>query len=271
MHILQQIPSIRKFVKYEKYLPLIENKITKENTIMNFIVYEFTRAIKLSLENDNIKIAPYSFKNLMGKKNSMWAEIEHQDSQEFYSYLISKIEEECGQNIKYIPQILEKSKSTDQINNTNILQLLAINYIHKSEIKDYSPIKNMFVGYLISNTQCCYCLTNSPCFEAFNILQLRSNTTKSCPNKWGLFGGKIEDNETPLQAIIREINEELELELKIHEIELMFKTIYLNDEINISATAISYLANQSYINQQFTNLAHSQPFYIKPFIDQTKL
>jgi 8-oxo-dGTP diphosphatase len=81
------------------------------------------------------------------------------------------------------------------------------------------------------------------------LLQLRSNTTKSCPNKWGLFGGGIEENETPLQAIIREINEELELELKIHEIELMFKTIYLNEEINIFKTKINKELQELKLNE----------------------
>ena len=190
LHILQQMPSVRKFLKYDKYMSLIEdkidnintinkidnintiNKIDNINTINNFVIYEFARAIKLSLTNDNIKIAPYSFKKLMGKKNAMWSEIEHQDSQEFYIYLITKIEEECGQQVKYIPQITNSANiTTDKVNcKTNILQLLALKYIQKSESKDYSPIKNMFVGYLISNTQCCYCFTDSPCFESFITL-----------------------------------------------------------------------------------------------------
>jgi tRNA threonylcarbamoyladenosine biosynthesis protein TsaB len=45
----------------------------------------------------------------------------------------------------------------------------------------------------------------------------------------------------------------------------------LTDEINISAKSLSHLAYQSYINQQFTNLAYSEPFYIKPFIDTAKM
>jgi ubiquitin C-terminal hydrolase len=171
LHILQQIPSLCKFVKHNKYMGLIEGKITDENTISNFIIYEFARTIQLSLSNSNMRIVPYSFKNIMGKKNTMWAEIEQQDSQEFYNYLISKIEEECGQPIEYIPEIKKINNSNESIN-TNILQLLALKYIHKSESRDYSPIKNMFIGYLISNTQCCYCYTDSPCFESFITLSL---------------------------------------------------------------------------------------------------
>lgn len=192
LHILQQMPTLRKFIINKKYIPLIEDKINNENEINNFVIYEFARLITLSLQNDNIKIAPVSFKKLMGKKNSMWTEIEHQDSQEFYTYLITKIEEECGQKVEYIPEMIENKSSNKcvswneveikpfnywsakpkLITNINVLQLLALKYIHKSETTDYSLIKNMFIGYLISNTQCYYCSTNSPCFEAFITLSL---------------------------------------------------------------------------------------------------
>ena len=182
LHILQQIPSFRKFVRFEKYMKYIENKVTDSNNINNFIMHELARAINLSLENDDIKIAPYTFKKLMGKKNSMWGEIEHQDSQEFYIYLITKIEEECGHKVDYIPDFNGKP-----IDNFNVLQLLALNYIQKSEIKDYSPIKNMFVGYLISNTKCFYCSTNSPCFESFITLPL-SIPIKKTTNIYAKYG-----------------------------------------------------------------------------------
>tara|TARA_Y100000034_G_scaffold75964_1_gene91232 strand:- start:91 stop:483 length:393 start_codon:yes stop_codon:yes gene_type:complete len=56
------------------------------------------------------------------------------------------------------------------------------------------------------------------------LLQLRDDTEKiHHPNKWGLFGGHIENGETPIDAAIREIKEELEINLdkklvkKIHE------------------------------------------------------
>lgn len=173
LHILQQIPSLCKFIIYDRYITSIEEKITDENDISKFVIYELAKTIKLSLNNNNVRITPYSFKKIMGNKNKMWSAIEQQDSQEFYNYLIAKIEEECGQNIEFIPEIIKKNNSDELINiNTNILQLLALKYIHKSESKDYSPIKNMFIGYLISNTQCCYCYTDSPCFESFITLSL---------------------------------------------------------------------------------------------------
>jgi len=45
------------------------------------------------------------------------------------------------------------------------------------------------------------------------ILQHRDNGTKFRPNRWGFFGGHINENETPEQAIIREVKEELQIDI----------------------------------------------------------
>lgn len=169
LHILQQIPDLITFIKHDKYKSLITNKITDNNLIDNFIIYELSRVIKASLENDNLKISPYSFKKLIGKKNQIWSDMEHQDSQEFYTFLLTHIEEECGQNIDYISSYNQYSS---EFENKNILQLIGISYIHKSESKDYSPLKNLFFGYLVSNIKCSFCFTLSPCFESFLTLPL---------------------------------------------------------------------------------------------------
>ena len=41
------------------------------------------------------------------------------------------------------------------------------------------------------------------------LLQQRTETTRSFPGYLAMFGGRIEDKETPTQAIIRELHEEL--------------------------------------------------------------
>ncbi len=43
------------------------------------------------------------------------------------------------------------------------------------------------------------------------VFQRRDGNTKVSPNKVGFFGGKIEQGETPLEAIVREIGEETSL------------------------------------------------------------
>lgn len=46
------------------------------------------------------------------------------------------------------------------------------------------------------------------------LLQLRDGNAKIKPNCWGFFGGGLEKEETHLEAVYREIKEELEYDLK---------------------------------------------------------
>src|SRR5438094_242679 len=46
------------------------------------------------------------------------------------------------------------------------------------------------------------------------VLQLRDNSAAiAFPGHWGLFGGEVKQGETPLEAIRREIHEELTLDV----------------------------------------------------------
>ncbi len=44
------------------------------------------------------------------------------------------------------------------------------------------------------------------------------------PNKWDYFGGKIEKRETPIQALKRELYEELGIKVNKRQIKLLFKS-----------------------------------------------
>ena len=46
------------------------------------------------------------------------------------------------------------------------------------------------------------------------LLQKRSKTAKRFQDKWGLFGGGVDEGETPEAALWREIKEELDISLK---------------------------------------------------------
>ena len=61
-------------------------------------------------------------------------------------------------------------------------------------------------------------------------MQLRDNKIGVLnPEKWGLFGGSIEDNESPEVAAIREIKEELGITLDKKKLKFLikFKDVYI--------------------------------------------
>ena len=53
--------------------------------------------------------------------------------------------------------------------------------------------------------------------ENGEILCAQRGTTKSLPLKWEFPGGKIEDGESPQEALLREINEEMQCRIEIGE------------------------------------------------------
>ena len=73
-----------------------------------------------------------------------------------------------------------------------------------------------------------------PCIEVVTvyieyngqILLLHRQNNKSQGNKWGIPGGKVEKNETPLQAVIRETKEETGIDISSQIIETL-KTVYI--------------------------------------------
>lgn len=63
------------------------------------------------------------------------------------------------------------------------------------------------------------------------ILILHRQDNKAEGNKWGIPGGKIEKNETPLQAVIRETKEETGFDISKQTIEVL-KPVYIYIEYN---------------------------------------
>lgn len=61
------------------------------------------------------------------------------------------------------------------------------------------------------------------------LLHLRDSNTIFNPNKWALFGGLGEENETPVEAFIRELYEEIDF--KIESKDALFLSEYLNENI----------------------------------------
>lgn len=61
------------------------------------------------------------------------------------------------------------------------------------------------------------------CYSGKKILFLRRNPEKPQGNTWGVPGGKLEKNETPKMAVIREVYEEVGLNINDERLEIIDK------------------------------------------------
>jgi ubiquitin C-terminal hydrolase len=189
LHIMQQLPLFSDYLISGKFLNIIKNKINNNINIKTFVIYELYRLFKLSYENDNINITPDTFKKLIGTKNEIWAELEQQDSQEFYIFLISQLEEDLGIDVEFIPNInfskiesdkLESDKLESDKLESEIYKLLFLRKYYDNVKNNFSIIKELFIGSTSSNIICEFCKSCSPNFEDFITLSIDlPNTTKN--------------------------------------------------------------------------------------------
>lgn len=182
LHILQQIPSFMEYILQAKFRNTIIKKIgykkiqnpelNTEDFLKNFVIFELFRLFKTSHENDDSIITPTTFKTLIGEKNDMWNEYNHQDSQEFFNFLISQLEEEVGMKTEFIPgfntNLFDKLNSIDY----NIDNILSTISTKKYYSKEYSPLINLFNGMTENNKKCMCCNSKSIGFEPFLTLGL---------------------------------------------------------------------------------------------------
>ncbi len=166
LHILQQLPYFSDYIVLNNFMEDLKNKGLDPN---GTIVHELYKIMKLSYENDNINITPLSFKKTLAKKNSMWGEIEQQDSQEFLIFMITKLEEELGNNIDFIPGRTNFiNNENEKISSSDIYKLCGLD----RNKKDFSIIRELFNGSLTINYICEFCKSHSPTFENFMTLSL---------------------------------------------------------------------------------------------------
>lgn len=182
LHILQQTPIFVEYITQAKFRDSIIKKINhkilldpnleEEQQLKEFVVFELFRLFKTSLENDDSSITPTTFKALIGKKNDMWNEYNHQDSQEFFNFMISQLEEEVGMKSEFIPGFNYVNSDSDihySVLNA-VKNTIAINTLTKFQSREFSPLKNLFDGLVQNNRKCMCCNTNSIAFEPFLTL-----------------------------------------------------------------------------------------------------
>lgn len=189
LHILQQIPIFTEYITQAKFKDSIIKKIehqlkskefpneeslyyAKELALKQYVIFELFRLFKISLENDDSSITPTTFKTLIGKKNDIWNENNHQDSQEFFTFLISQLEEEAGMKSKFLPGLNYKEFNQQNSIEESLKNIIATDSSNKFQSREYSLLKNLFDGLFETNLRCMCCNTKSVSYEPFITLAL---------------------------------------------------------------------------------------------------
>jgi ubiquitin carboxyl-terminal hydrolase 8 len=185
LHILQQTPIFVEYISQAKFrdalLDKIEEKIKKDNLedtdetaeelINKYVIFELFKLFKISLENDDANITPTTFKKIIGTKNDMWNEYNHQDSQEFFTFLISQLEEEIGTKSSFVYGFKYDEKLLYSINDA-LHNIVATKSWEKFQYREHSPLKKMFDGMLETENTCRYCKCKSMNYQPFLTLSL---------------------------------------------------------------------------------------------------
>lgn len=110
------------------------------------------------------------------------------------------------------------------------------------------------------------------------LLHLRDNNTSRWPNNWCLIGGGIEDNESPKQAIIREVKEETGIKInkpvyiKTIKIDAEWDSIIFHVSIDTSNQKIVTYEGKKlkfFSKEQALSLINRLP-YSNPFLEALK-
>jgi ubiquitin C-terminal hydrolase len=178
--ILQQTPIFADYILTGKFKDKLIDKlidksinksIDKSTKISNSILFQFYNLLNISHIYDNYKINPDTFRNTISKKDSMWGKSQHQDSQEFLTFLLNNIEEEIAEKVIFIPGRNNININNININN-NLIDIMANNCWQKYIKNEFSIIKNLFGGLSHIIITCSYCGNKSHNFDLFQVLQL---------------------------------------------------------------------------------------------------
>lgn len=172
MAILQQTPIFADYILTAQFKDKLLKDHTQNNnlSLSDSILFQFYNLLNISHTYDNYNINPDTFRATITKKNSMWGQNQHQDSQEFLTFLLNSIEEELSEKIKFIPgRIIDNNHINIE---TNLINLIANNCWQNYIKNEFSIIKNLFGGLSHITITCSYCGNKSHNFDFFQVLQL---------------------------------------------------------------------------------------------------
>ena len=182
LHILQFIPQFKYFIINAKFKQQLKMKLPEDEDkhhefIENLLIYRLFKLFTKSNKYDDFTINPKHFYTLLKKKNSFFDNTDHQDSQEFLNFLITKIEEEISIKKKYV---FTYNDIPDLSPYTAIMCISEFNKWTNFYKNEYSPLKHMFNGQFIINKKCAFCNCISNNYEPYITLPV------SIPSKTNL-------------------------------------------------------------------------------------
>ena len=172
LHILQQIPAFMDYICNIKFKDIIIDKLKGSDKMQDYVITNLYILFKNSIKHDDGIITPLSFKTCIGKKNDMWNEDNHQDSQEFFNFLISTLEEEVGIKAHYIAGLNYDDMISDISLDDSLCCIQETVSWTSFQIREYSLFKNMFDGFFENTQKCAYCNAKNSSFEPFLTLGL---------------------------------------------------------------------------------------------------
>lgn len=76
------------------------------------------------------------------------------------------------------------------------------------------------------------------------LLQHRDNNAPTDKNKWGMWGGGTEENETPVETAIRELKEELTIDVEENQLSFFKKYIVTFDNVIQKEVSVFFLQDE---------------------------
>lgn len=166
--ILQQTPIFADYI----LCGIFKNELQKKSSELDKnITYHLYKLFKLSASNDNFNITPHTFRTAISLKDDMWGQQQHQDSQEFLTFLLSQIENDISTKVDFIPG-LNFTKTEPKPLDFSIIQILATNMWQQFIKNEFSIVKTLMTGMTRMTTTCEICSNVSNNFDIFQTLQL---------------------------------------------------------------------------------------------------
>lgn len=184
--ILQQLPLFSDYIVSGNFKELLKNDNYEQT-----VIFQLHKLFRISLSMDNANLTPSTLRGVCANKDYVWGEQQQQDSAEFLQFIITRIEEEVGQNVSFLSGYDIKESSTIK-NSLEMIQAMSSYQLFTK--KEYSPLKKLFTGLDQTSTECKVCGNKKSNFQTFPIWQLpipvneknlnREFDITECMDKW---------------------------------------------------------------------------------------